>query len=844
MPATVPVGPVAVVVVAVGAVLLALLTGRQAGYDPLLPMSWWTLAAVVAVTDWSPTTVRLPVPAGRLQPVCSVSFVPVPVVFGLFLAPTRELLTGVLVGAAVSGIARRVRRGRPWLPALATSGVRTAQTALAVLAFALSLPDRPTPVPAVLVVPTVVVAMVVFGLSGAAVRHLTRPRAGPADDGTASGSWPELATAAVVPVVLGILAALAVLSSDDGEAALPLAVSGSAALLGDRAFTALGRRQRGLEGLYRLSGELTGTLDVDDLVAGVLSRSVAMFQAGHVDLVLRTGPSAVSVPSAWSARPGQGVVGPVACGPFAVDAAPDAVPVGPARRLASAAPADRQALDRRRMDAGMIAPLVADGVAGHLLVAWAGRGRTVEDGDLRLLAMVASQTAVSLSNAGLIGRLHAEARQDGLTGLANRTRFRELLERTCTEAAESTAPFAVMLLDFDGFKAINDTLGHAAGDEVLQVLAGRFAATVASSAQVARLGGDEFAVLVPDCPDEQRAREVGRRLLAAFDEPIRVGGGRLHLSGSLGIALAPQHAGTAGEVLRAADVAMYAAKSGAGGLRVFTPDLLEVDALAVTLGGDLRDALARDEIGTVVHPLLRLPSEELHSVEVLARWTHPEHGEVPPEAFFAAAEQAGLTTLLSVRILEQALAQCRGWLDEGLAVRVAVNLAPRWLADTSLPEVVGSALARHGVPADLLCLELAERSVIADPHRVTRTLDRLRGVGVHLSVDDFGTGYSSLAYLSRLPADQLKIDKSFVSRIVDNERDLAIVRSLVDLGHHLGLEVVAEGVSSHAVRERLEQMGCPLAQGYLFASPFLAHELDAFMTDRRLPQQVYRLEAS
>jgi EAL domain-containing protein (putative c-di-GMP-specific phosphodiesterase class I) len=296
--------------------------------------------------------------------------------------------------------------------------------------------------------------------------------------------------------------------------------------------------------------------------------------------------------------------------------------------------------------------------------------------------------------------------------------------------------------------------------------------------------------------------------------------------------------------MRAADVAMYAAKSGAGGLRVFTADLLALDALAVTLGGDLRDALARDEIGTVVHPVLHLASEELHSVEVLARWTHPVHGEVPPEAFFAAAEQAGLTTLLSVRILERALAQCRTWLDHGLAVRVAVNLAPRWLADTMLPDVVGSALARHGVPADLLCLELAERSVIADPHRGTRTLERLRGLGVHLAVDDFGTGYSSLAYLSRLPVDQLKIDTSFVAGIIDNERDLAIVRSLVDLGHHLGLEVVAEGVSSDAVRERLEQIGCPLAQGYLFAPPFSAHDLDSFMTDRRISQPVYRLEAS
>jgi EAL domain-containing protein (putative c-di-GMP-specific phosphodiesterase class I) len=330
-------------------------------------------------------------------------------------------------------------------------------------------------------------------------------------------------------------------------------------------------------------------------------------------------------------------------------------------------------------------------------------------------------------------------------------------------------------------------------------------------------------------------------MLTAFDEPVVIADARLHLGGSLGIALGPLHATSGGDLMRAADVAMYAAKSGAGGIQVFSPEMLELNTLALTLGGDLRDALARGEIGIVVQPVLVLATDDVHSVEVLARWHHPIHGEVPPELFFAAAEQAALVQALSERILELALTQARRWLEAGTAVRVAVNVAPRWLSTESLPPLVGAALARYGVPADLLCLELTERGVIADPQRVTQTLERLRSLGVHLSVDDFGTGYSSLTYLSRLPVDQVKIHKSFVQGIVSGRRDLAIVRSLVDLGRHLGLEVVAEGVTSEAMRSMLEEMGCPLGQGYLFTAPFEAAELDLFVTGRRVSAPVYEI---
>jgi EAL domain-containing protein (putative c-di-GMP-specific phosphodiesterase class I) len=277
---------------------------------------------------------------------------------------------------------------------------------------------------------------------------------------------------------------------------------------------------------------------------------------------------------------------------------------------------------------------------------------------------------------------------------------------------------------------------------------------------------------------------------------------------------------------------MYAAKTGNGGCRLFSQEMVEVTATALTLATDLRDAVDRNEVGIAVQPIVCVEDGRVHSVEILARWTHPDLGEVAPEAFFAAAERSGQVVALSLRILDQALELCREWHTTGRPLRVAVNMAPRWLADAALPEQIGLALARHAVPADLLTLEITETSVIADPRRATTVLKRLRDMGVHLSVDDFGTGYSSLTYLSRLPVDQMKIDKSFVSRMYDSHRDWAIVRSIVDLGRNLGLEVVAEGVIDPGTRRALQEMGCGLAQGYLFSPPMKSWELTSFVDSR------------
>jgi EAL domain-containing protein (putative c-di-GMP-specific phosphodiesterase class I) len=264
---------------------------------------------------------------------------------------------------------------------------------------------------------------------------------------------------------------------------------------------------------------------------------------------------------------------------------------------------------------------------------------------------------------------------------------------------------------------------------------------------------------------------------------------------------------------------MYAVKASGGGVRLFTRELVDADICAVTVAGDLRDAIADRQIRLEVLPVVELATGSVGTVEVLARWRHPELGEIPPEVFISAAENSGQIAELSTLVLDQALQLCRSWLEQGRRIGIGVNVSPRRLADPTLPERVAELLARHGVPPELLCLEITEAGMVSEPASTLATLGRLRSLGVRLSVDDFGTGISSLTYLSRLPVHQLKIHHSFVSRIGDSPADRAVVRSILDLGRHLGLDVVAEGVTDVAARNALLDLGCRCGQGPLFGEP-------------------------
>ena len=802
--------------VAVFSVVLALLglvplfLHRPAALDDLRLLPWWSLAILFAITEISVVHLQI---RGRKT---SLSLRELPLVMGLFLAQPSALLIGRLIGSLVVFVL--YRRQTP-IKALFNTALVLAGTAFAEAAF-LGVLSGGDPLGFRGCLAALLAAVAVVLLDAAALTQVKIWYEGPI---------PKLAIVRMMIVsvlfaaVVGLIGVVPVLAFSRGEAAVPVALLGVVVLLGYRALAALTERHARLERLYELSDALAGAPGSTDVVRSVLGQSADLLRAGYAEVML----SGVGTGSQlWSQRHGERVYGPVEAGahhltlPF---------PSESVRLVRGDTPAEVEFLSARGVREAIVVPLRIDGpIAGHLMVAdRRGEERGFAPGDGRLLETVANHGSVALRNGRLIEQLHFEARHDELTGLPNRLNFRGLLE-DAADAARRGVNCAVMVLDFNGFKAINDSLGHPAGDELLRVLAGRFRAAVGTDGTVARLGGDEFAIVV-GAADAEAALEVARRVLATFEDPVPVAGTRLRVGGSLGIALGPAHGTTGADLLRKADVAMYVAKSAAGGWRMYSADMLIPAPETFTLATDLRDAIQADEIGIVVHPLVELETGLVHSFEALARWHHPTLGEISPEDFFAAAEHSGQVAALSERILDLALAACRHWLEAGIPLRVAVNLAPRWLADPSLPDQIGSALLRHGISADRLCLELTESSAMDEPRRAGEVLTRLRAMGVHLSVDDFGTGYSSLNFLSRLPIDQMKIHQSFVQQMYNSARDRAVVQSIIDLGRNLGLEVVAEGVADAGTRRALQEMGCDLAQGYVFTAPVTVEEVPAMV---------------
>lgn len=425
-----------------------------------------------------------------------------------------------------------------------------------------------------------------------------------------------------------------------------------------------------------------------------------------------------------------------------------------------------------------------------------------------------------------------QATTDELTGLANRRHFLRCLERGLERARTNDEELALLVADLDGFKELNDTLGHLAGDLLLTQLGPRLAPALRGEDTLARLGGDEFAALLP-ATDMAGATAVVERIQKALDEPFALQGLTVHIEASIGVAVCPNH-GDEGELLmQRADIAMYQAKEHRTGFELYIAerDVHSLDRLGLL--GELRRALDGDELILHFQPWARLDTGDIVGAEALVRWQHPERGLLSPGEFIPLAEQTGIMRPLTLRVLEMSLCQARAWHDEGLDLIVAVNLAVPNLLDKRLVEDVAGLLARWEIPANRLELEVTENVIMADPARCLEVLQRLEAVGVGLSLDDFGTGSSALAYLKRLPVDKLKIDKSFVLNMDRDEADAVIVQSTVELGRRLGLCVIAEGVESEEVWTQLRSLGCTLVQGFLLARPVSAAELTALISRHR-----------
>jgi diguanylate cyclase (GGDEF)-like protein/PAS domain S-box-containing protein len=426
-----------------------------------------------------------------------------------------------------------------------------------------------------------------------------------------------------------------------------------------------------------------------------------------------------------------------------------------------------------------------------------------------------------------------QALHDPLTGLPNRVLFGDRIEHAIMQAERRGDRLAILMMDLDRFKEVNDSLGHNAGDELLREVGGRLQGAIRSSDTAARLGGDEFGLLLPDLPETDSVLRMIDRIRAGFAQPIFVHDLPLAIEASIGIAVYPDHGTTAEQLIQHADVAMYSAKRESAPFSFYSADADGSDPARLTLVAELRRAMAERELVLHYQPKAALADGEVRSVEALLRWKHPSRGLIYPNAFIPVAQETGLIRPLTLYVIDEALRQCRAWRDDGIELSVSVNLSTRNLLDLEFPHQVAGLLARWEIEAEVLKLEMTESAMLANPTRTTAVLCELSALGIKLSIDDFGTGYSSLAYLRQLPIDEIKIDRSFVTDMGDEDGDLAIVQCTIDLGRNLGLDVVAEGVETREVWERLRALGCKSAQGYYLSRPVPPEELSAWFRERR-----------
>ncbi|MGA2453681.1 MAG: EAL domain-containing protein [Solirubrobacteraceae bacterium] len=429
-------------------------------------------------------------------------------------------------------------------------------------------------------------------------------------------------------------------------------------------------------------------------------------------------------------------------------------------------------------------------------------------------------------------RLRRQAREnyrlahyDSLTGLPNRTLFIDDVTQTVCREALQPDTVAVLLIDLDRFTEINNTLGHAGGDSVLQEVARRLSETFAQEAELARVGADEFAILCQNTQGEAGARDAAAAVQACLEAPMVIDGVALNIEASIGIAVMDEHADGADVLLQRVDTALARARSRSSRVHVHSPACDYFDANRLILLGQVRGALERGEFVIYYQPKVDLQRRRITGVEALVRWNHPERGLLGPQEFIPQIEPTALVGPFTLHVIEQALAQMVAWRRRGIDLEMSVNLSARNLLDPELPEQVVERLRRHELPPERLTVEVTESAALADPERAVAALQALRDSGVGVSIDDFGTGNASIEYLATLPASELKIDRSFITGMLEDPRAEAIVRSTIDLARNLGLTVVAEGIETEAVMEHLVGLGAQTGQGYVIARPLPAAEL-------------------
>ncbi|MFC3689783.1 putative bifunctional diguanylate cyclase/phosphodiesterase [Aquipuribacter hungaricus] len=781
---------------------------------PLEGPPWWLLVPAFVLAE----LVVVHVQARRES--LSVSFREVPLVVGLVLLAPVELLAASVLGSAVAMLRRR--SGSEKLLFNLSLLALEASLAAALYHLALGTADPTSARGLLAALATVVVTDLVGAAALTAVVWL-KVRA--FDDGVLVEAVTTGLVAALTNTSLGLLV---VVLLDTRPVALVLLVGVLLTVaLAYRGYSSLDRSHARLESLYRFTRRVQEEVDTAEVCRTVLRQAR--------DILASQGAELLVLPARGGTDPGLllRLVGDE------VVEEPLVVPAWLAEAV------DGRAVRRHGQDdAGprdaLAAPLHVDGDVDAVLAVVDRPHHLGPFGseDLRLLGSLANHTAVQLQKSRLLDRLRAEAERqeqlslhDQLTGLPNR---RHALGALTAELGRGGST-AVLVLDLDGFTDINEAFGHGTGDELLQQVGARLVPWGSAPGHVARLGNDEFVVLFRDVGTVAQAQQAVRPVLAALAGPFRLGGTTVDVRVVAGLAVAPEHGGSADGLLRRADAAMYAAKREGVAVRTWDP-LSEGDSVRrLTLLRHLRETIEAGQLQVHYQPKVHPGTGRVVGAEALARWTHPAHGRVTPDEFVLLAERSGLIHPLTDLVLRTALEQCRQWRVSVPGLSVAVNLSARSLLNEALPEQVAAALARAGLPSSALTLELTETAVMVDVDHALVVLRGLADLGVTLSIDDFGTGQSSLAYLKMLPVGEVKVDRSFVAGASGDAGDAAIVGAAVDLAHTHGLVVVAEGVEDDVTRRLLVDRGCDVIQGYLVSRPLAPEAFGAWLAAHPQP---------
>ena len=819
----------AVALAIVSGVVLSLLDLSPVAGQPVF-LSWWTVAIIAIGAEFMVFNVEF------RRELYSITFSEIALVLGLFLASPRDLLIGRLIGEALFLVFKQRQAIRKLALNLAsflsevTVLLAVHQTFGRQLEIALPISWLAT---------FVAVAAASF-VGYLVVFQAVRWHGAPITLRSILGIG-----ALTIPVNTSFALMATVLIVDQPWATFLLTGIGAFLLIAYRSHTALSQRFESLSTLYEFTRLVSGAKRPDSVLEAILTQAKDLLRAERAEIWLTDENDfrlRLEVNDNGQTRS--------ALEPEYGDAMHrwlSAVDGASIVKAGSTQQYDREIARALGASDAIVAPITESGAVVGLVAVVNRLGEIVQfqETDRTMFATLSNHASVALENGRLIDRLHHEASErrhealhDSLTGLPNRVFFSRRLEQELKSLADTHGYLAVAVMDLDGFKEINDTLGHQSGDIVLEEVAKRISYSVGGAAIVARLGGDEFGLLFPAISARPELRAVARRLRDVVAQPIFIEGMSINVSISIGFAVAPDDADDGATLLQRADVAMYSAKAGNGdGVDFYEANRDENSTRRLSLGNDLRAAINDDQLTMVFQPQVRLADGAMVGVEALVRWNHPVFGQIMPDEFIPLAERTGVINELTRCVLRMSLAQAMRWRRAGHQWTLAVNVAMRNLLDHDFVTVVSELVADSRFDPTALKLEITETTIMADTARTVDSLEGLAALGIKLSIDDFGTGYSSLSHLQQLPVTEIKIDKTFVFRMTTDSSADAIVRSILDLARNLELSVVAEGVEDRVTWERLRSLGCGAAQGYHMARPMPADDLDQWHSRLSSPER-------